>query len=198
MHTQDYNDLTGPQLVSTYNDLVVQSKAAGLSGYRLVVRFADKISAVKRCEALASSLRAREEGLKMLNDDPPVTGGDDPSVEQEHTKADFIEEVYEAPVVPLKKVRKTKTKTKVAKGTKVIKAKATKAVATETDGRGPRIGTKTEIVASLLKRKSGCTAAEVLNATGWPAVSMPAMAKACGLELRRVKEAGSPMQYYGY
>ena len=196
MHTQDYNDLTGPELVSTYNNLVVQSKDAGLSGYRLVVRFADKISAVKRCEALASSLRAREDGLKMLDNDPPMIGGepnDNPPVEQEHTEADLIEEVREAPAVPLKKVRKTK----VAKGTKAKVAKGTKAKVTETNGRGPRIGTKTEIVASLLTRESGCTAAEVLVATGWPSVSMPAMAKACRLELRKVKEAGSPIQYYG-
>ena len=181
MHTQDFNDLTGPELLFTYNGLVERATAAGLSDYRSVTRFADKISAVKRCEALASSLRAREDGLKMLDYDPPVTGGD-PPVEQEYSEADLIEEAREVPAVPLKKVRK---------------AKVTKAKVTETNGRGPRIVTKTEIVANLLTRESGCTTAEVLDATGWPSVSMPAMAKACRLELRKVKEAGLPTQYYG-
>src|ERR1017187_4308136 len=41
-----------------------------------------------------------------------------------------------------------------------------------------RKGSKTEIVANLLKRKSGCTANECLKAVGWNAISMPYMAKA--------------------
>ena len=182
MSTQDYNAFIGSELVSAYNTLVAQAEAAGLTGYRPVVRFADKMSAVKRCEALESSIRARKDGLKVKHDD-----------EQELTKTEepTQDEVQCADAVKPKKVRK-------AKGTK---AKGTKAAKTEHEGTnghsGPRIGTKTAIVASLLTRISGCTTREVLEATGWPAVSMPAMAKACGLVLRKHKEPGSPIQYFG-
>ncbi len=62
---------------------------------------------------------------------------------------------------------------------------------------GKEGGSKTEIVAALLRRPEGCTTADVLKATGWPAVSMPAMAKAAGLTLRKEKNKGSPTQYFG-
>ena len=44
---------------------------------------------------------------------------------------------------------------------------------------------------------SGCTSREVLDLTGWPAVSMPAMAKACGVALRKEKTPGEPTRYFG-
>lgn len=71
------------------------------------------------------------------------------------------------------------------------KAKAKKATSK------PRGSNKTGIVADLLKRKDGCTSAEVLKATSWPAVSMPAMAKAAGLKLRKEKVKGEPTRYFG-
>src|ERR1035437_6542130 len=51
-----------------------------------------------------------------------------------------------------------------------------------------RPGSKVEIIAGLLKRPEGCTTADVLQATGWPAVSMPAQAKAAGLTLTKEKD----------
>jgi Protein of unknown function (DUF3489) len=57
-------------------------------------------------------------------------------------------------------------------------------------------GSKTAIVANLLKRKNGCTGKDVKQATGWPTVSMPALAKACGLKLRKEK-TDKGMRYYG-
>src|SRR5262245_48878974 len=69
-----------------------------------------------------------------------------------------------------------------------VKVKASKAP-TDPDS-------KKAIIAGLLKRKKGCTSNDVKEATGWPSVSMPAMAKACGLTLRKEKtEAG--IRYYG-
>ena len=171
----DFKDMSGAQMVAAYNDLVSRAVEIGLDGYRPVVRFVDKISAIRRYEALESGLRARKDGL-MKHDDPP-TGGK-PGQEQPPAQDAAQEEGDD-----------------VAKQKKTSKAKKTsKKVA---NGHGPRAGTKTEVVAALLRRKSGCTAAEVLEATGWPAVSMPAMAKACGLALRKEKEKGSPTQYYG-
>ena len=67
----------------------------------------------------------------------------------------------------------------------------------KTNGGGPRHGSKTESIAKMLGRASGCTAQDIKELTGWPAVSMPAMAKACGLKLRKEKEKGKPTRYYG-
>jgi len=57
-------------------------------------------------------------------------------------------------------------------------------------------GSKTALIGSMLLDPKGCTAAEVLKATGWPAVGMPAQAKACGLKLRKVKD-GKVTRYFG-
>ena len=96
-----------------------------------------------------------------------------------------------------KKAKQTKA-AKVAKPAKT--AKKANAVKAKTNGHsaGPR-GEKTKEIARLLQRKTGCTAAEVLEATGWPSVSMPAMAKACGLKLRKekVKGSGERTHYFG-
>jgi hypothetical protein len=97
----------------------------------------------------------------------------------------------------------TKTKATKAKATSKAKANVKKPakVAKKTNGNGElRAGSKTEIVANLLKRKSGCTRVDILEATGWPAVSVPAMAKAAGLKLRKEKmddSPGKPTRYYG-
>lgn len=76
------------------------------------------------------------------------------------------------------------------------KKKAAKKAAAKKPSGGAR-GAKTLKVKALLERRSGCTSAEVKEATGWPAVSMPAMAKACNLKLRKEKEKGKPTRYYG-
>lgn len=61
----------------------------------------------------------------------------------------------------------------------------------------PRAGTKQALVGELLLRSEGCTSAEAIAITGWPAISMPQQAKACGLTLRKVKEKGSVTRYFG-
>jgi hypothetical protein len=55
---------------------------------------------------------------------------------------------------------------------------------------------KTKKILSLLQREGGCTRAEALKVSGWPSVSMPAVAKAAGLRLRRSKRKGEPIRYY--
>lgn len=77
------------------------------------------------------------------------------------------------------------------------KAKATpKAKAPKADAPAIRPGSKVEMVANLLKRKEGCTTADVLKATGWPTVSMPNQAKQAGLVLKKEKNKGEPTRYY--
>jgi hypothetical protein len=64
--------------------------------------------------------------------------------------------------------------------------------------RAPRSGgpTKRELAAALLRRPQGCTSREILDATGWPAVSVPAIAKASGLTLTQQKD-GRTTTYFG-
>lgn len=94
-----------------------------------------------------------------------------------------------------KKASGKKTAGSKAKTAKPAKAKTAKST-TKTEAKS-KAGSKTEIVAKLLQRASGCTGAEILEATGWPTVSVPAMAKAAGLKLKKEKEKGSPTRYFG-
>mgnify|MGYP001263606364 CR=1 FL=1 len=61
------------------------------------------------------------------------------------------------------------------------------------EGRGPN---KRELAAALLTRPNGANAREIMDATGWPAVSVPALAKASRLTLRQEKD-GKVTRYYG-
>ena len=56
---QDFTKMTNPELAVAYNAMVNEAEAAGLATYRPVARFSDQSTGAKRCEALASSLRAR-------------------------------------------------------------------------------------------------------------------------------------------
>jgi hypothetical protein len=47
---------------------------------------------------------------------------------------------------------------------------------------------KVEVIGGLLRRDGGCTAKDVMEATGWPSVSMPAQAKALGVKMKQKKE----------
>lgn len=80
---------------------------------------------------------------------------------------------------------------KAAKATKAPKASA---VAKELRSRGM---SKLDAIAALLTRKCGTTNAEILEATGWPSVSVPQQATAAGLKLRKEKEKGKPTRYFG-
>lgn len=70
-----------------------------------------------------------------------------------------------------------------------------KAAKAEKPAGEPRKGSKAAIIGDLLKRKEGCTTADVLTATGWPAVSMPQQAKMLGVELRKEKQ-GTTTRYW--
>lgn len=81
---------------------------------------------------------------------------------------------------------KTAAKPKTAKGGRQPAATAPSKAKT---------GSKLEMIGNLLKRKSGCTAKDVLAATGWPAVSMPQQARALKIRLRTEKE-GRTTRYF--
>lgn len=90
---------------------------------------------------------------------------------------------------PMKKVAK---KVAAAPKTKKVAAAAPKKRAKKANGET----SKTKIIADLLTRKSGCTRQEIKDATGWPTVSVQAMAKANGLKLRQDKKPGSVTRYF--
>lgn len=65
------NELDGPALVKTFNDLASSKTGKELKA-KPVQRFADRDTGIKRIEALRSSIKAREEGL--TSDEPTATG----------------------------------------------------------------------------------------------------------------------------
>lgn len=117
------------------------------------------------------------------------------------------------PLRPKKRKTKTMSKTKTTKkpaakaGKKVpafvqaAKAMAAKsALKTQPVAKAPVKANgepnKRSLCAALLTRASGCTSRDLLDATGWPAISVPATAKASGLKLRKEK-VGKVTTYYG-
>ena len=72
--------------------------------------------------------------------------------------------------------------------------KTRKAKATD-NARTPRAGSKLEIISKMLRRKNGCTAKEVMEACGWPSVSMNQQAKALGVKLKTEK-VGKATRYW--
>jgi hypothetical protein len=96
-----------------------------------------------------------------------------------------------------KKGPKAAAKAPAAKKAPKARAKATAAPRPAAGaGKAVRPGSKLEIVVGLLTRKEGCTSAEVLKATDWPAVSMPQQARSAGLTLRQEKD-GKVTRYWG-
>ena len=75
---------------------------------------------------------------------------------------------------------------RTSKQKKTATAKARKPV--NGAGKTSAKGTKLELIASMLKRKEGCTAADAMKAVGWTKISMPAQAKAAGLKLKKEKD----------
>lgn len=97
---------------------------------------------------------------------------------------------WEAPQKPQdapKKAKATRTAPKPAK--RATEAPTQMAVASKGQS-------KTAMVGELLIRAEGCTTADILALTGWPSVSVPAQAKAVGLNLRKVKD-GKTTRYFG-
>lgn len=90
-----------------------------------------------------------------------------------------------------------------AKAPKAGKKTATAAPAAPKAAPKPRAtrkdggDTKRSTAAALLTRPEGTTLKEILDATGWPSISIPQLAKASNLVLRKEKEKGSPTRYFG-
>lgn len=150
----------------------------------------------------------RELGLRAMREAnrAPVRGRDPSKELADMTAALIGHPPTNAPDVAAQP-KETKMKTSTAKKTAARKpAKTAKKTARRAPGKaarapaaregGIRPGSKLEAVVSLLRRPEGCTGAEALAATGWPAISMPAQAKAAGLTLRKEKVKGEPTRYY--
>ncbi len=117
-----------------------------------------------------------------------------PLAVQKALAAEFADPVPEIPPQQESEPVATKSKTKTP-SKKPAKLKSS--VYTNGSGNSTiRPGSKVEIVASLLRRPEGCTTADILSATSWPSVSVPAMAKAAGLALKKEKD-GKVTRYRG-
>lgn len=68
----DYATMTGPQLVTAYNEMANSQLGKELNA-RPVTRFADMEAGVKRCMQLESSIKARSDGLKSASRDTTTT-----------------------------------------------------------------------------------------------------------------------------
>lgn len=171
-------------MLTEFNTLVKDAIKLGLV-YRERKCFKDRKDAIKCLEMIESSIRAAKKARKPEQESNVV---EDQPFEAAPTEAEAapVEAEAEAEAEAL-------GNTAAETAPKTRKPRAKKA----NNGDGPRKGSKMEGIAKLLKRAKGCTAKEVLEATGWAAVSMPAMAKHVGLQLRKEKEKGSLTRYYG-
>jgi len=91
----------------------------------------------------------------------------------------------------LNKTRANDAKRQAAEA-KANKAKA-KAKGGKTKGE-PKAKSKLAMIVALLQRKNGCTRADILEATGWPSVSVQQQAAAANLKLT-IKKDGSVKRY---
>jgi hypothetical protein len=191
----DFTTLKDSQeVVDAYNALEQRAKNAGLEFVRMYGLFESLEAGVVACTELYDSIRMRELGLAPKVDtespQPALVDVQDAAATQEEKQEVVVKKrkkVAAKPkakkAAPAPKAKKVKAKSTKPKARKVV-AKARKP---RINGNGPRKGSQTEAIGKLLTRKSGCTAADVLELTGWKAVSMHAMAAACGLKLRQEK-----------
>jgi hypothetical protein len=61
----------------------------------------------------------------------------------------------------------------------------------------PGVGTKSRRCYDLLIRSQGVMYNEMREATGWPSVSMPTLAKTWGLKIRQEGSKGTGIRYWG-
>ena len=92
-----------------------------------------------------------------------------------------------APTAPVEPETETAMRTKTKNRGRSASAKLAKARTPAKAKAKTDATSKTSIVVNLLTREGGCTTKDVLEATGWPTVSMPAMAASCGLVLTKTK-----------
>lgn len=143
------------------------------------------LKAEKRAQDTARRARAKLLGLSPLD---LRRHGAVLKSETEKDSAMSKKRKVKLPVPPPRRGRARKP----AEGTAPVNGAAP---AASDDAGAVRPGSKLEAIVGLLRRPGGCTAAEVLEATGWPTVSMPAQAKAAGIELATAKE-GRTTRYW--
>jgi hypothetical protein len=83
------------------------------------------------------------------------------------------------------------TKSKSSKAKKTSKTNGSKKVA----GKTPRAESKMAKVRAMMQRASGCTRAQILELTGWRAVSPQQIAEKAGLKIKLEKVEGKPTVY---
>lgn len=137
---------------------------------------------------------ARLAELKQQRAKAQIKETDEMKTNTQPSKADQVKGLRES-----RAAAKAPKADKAASSKKAAKAKARAPVsgkAASGPAKAIRPGSKLEIVVGLLTRKGGCTSADILAATEWPAVSVPQQARAAGLTLRQEKD-GKVTRYWG-
>lgn len=152
----------------------------------------DRIKSVKKSKARGriAKLKAKLAGKTT---ELPATGKAAAAII--NAPADAAAQPKETTMAKTSKKTKTRGKKPTTARRKPATAKGKPARSAARAEGGIRPGSKLEIVAGLLTRSGGCTTADILAATNWPAVSVPQMAKAAGLTLKKEKEKGQPTRY---
>lgn len=153
-------------------------------GYK---RANSKESAIKRLLAVLAE-RVGETAAESAKND--ILNADDIDAAKEAVTA-ALRLWKKADAVTSECAAKSKTgATKAASATAKPKDTAKTAANKPKDGKS-----KTAQAADLIRRKGGATREDILALTGWPAVSVPAVAKSAGIVLRKEKE-GRAIRYF--
>lgn len=146
-------------------------------------------------EAKAAARKAIARAAKTVGPDRPIRNPPDAKAAARRAEARArTEAAFEGTPAHAKAARKAKDAAGSTVGPRAPKRASKPAPKTEAPPNGK---TKTAMVGEMLTRKGGCTTADILAATGWPSVSVPQQAKACGLTLRKEKTSGEPTRYFG-
>ena len=143
---------------------------------------------------MSKTIGPREQALRAMRESNYDRGHSGP-VDKSPARLRALQEsvtMSKAKTAPKRAGKPMKKKAKAARRAKTKPAKSAPAG----DGDGPRADSKTATVAAMLTRPGGCTSKDILDATGWPTVSVPQMAKAAGLKLSKTKE-GRAFRYHG-
>lgn len=172
---------TIPEMLREYNALALGAANLGLA-YRERRCFKDRNDAVRSLDAVNSSLRAAKQAQQRQPEEAAPVEPDSlaaPAADNAAAAAN----TEEAAVAKKEKTKRTP-----------------RAKAPNGNGNGeykPRKDSKMEVLHRMLTRKSGCTRAQVLQETGWKAVSMQQISTHLGLKLSQTKEKGSVTTYFG-
>lgn len=168
----------------------------GPKSTQAATRFADKPARSPASPGSANA--AAVEAGKVMGDVPKFLDAKKTPTAKQSAAAEKTTIAWRARCrITEKLAAKVKDPVKKAAIEKVAAVKETKHAA-KTAPTASKSGSKIDLVAKLLKRASGCTTADILDATGWKAVNVPRQAELAGLKLTKKRdEKAGVTRYFG-